>query len=90
MYGGRLFFLEQEYDKVRPDLTVEVHPCCPFAAAHQVHDEEDILIHQVNTLPSAVLCWKSEGGTYSSSYEESQKTFSKSRRKVSKYTKKAM
>lgn len=90
MYGGRLSLLKQEHDKVRPDLTGEVHPYCSFAAAHQVHDEEDILRCKVNTQPSAVLCWKSEGGTYSSSYEESQKTFSKSRRKVTKYTNKAI
>lgn len=63
MYGGRLSFLKQEHDKVRPDLIVEVRSCCPFAAAHQVPDEEDTLRCKVNTLPSAVLCWKSEVGT---------------------------
>lgn len=87
--GGRISLLKQD-DKVKPDLTVEVHSCCPFASVYQVHDEEDILRCKMNTLPSAVLCWKSEGDTYSSSYEESQKTFSKSRRKVSKYTNKAI
>lgn len=83
MYRCRLYLLKQEHDKVKPDLTV-VHSCCPSVAAHQVRDEEDILRRKVNTLPSAVLCWTSEGGIYSSSYEESQKTFSKSRRKVYK------
>lgn len=65
---------------------VEVLRSSPFAAADQVHDEEGVLRCKVNKLPSAVLCWKSGEGTYSSSSEESQKTFSKSRRKVSKYT----
>lgn len=71
----------KEYDKASPDLT-QVLQSCPFSAADRVHDEEGILRCKVNTPPSAVLCWKSGEGTYSSSYEESHKTFSKSRRKV--------
>lgn len=79
----------KEYDEARPDLT-QVLQSCPFSAADRVHGEEDILRCKVNTPPSVVLYWKSGEGTYSSSCEESHKTFSKSRRKVAEYTNKTI